>query len=80
MPICGNMDEPRDYHTKCSKPSRKKSYNIGYSLYVVSEKNIKNKCIHKMEIDPQVQKMVTKGEWGEGQIISLGLTYTHHNR
>ena len=30
--ICNNMDEPRDYHTKWSKPDRKgqMSYDITY--------------------------------------------------
>jgi len=37
--ICSNIDEPRDYHTKWSKPDRKKT-NIWYCLYGKPKKKI----------------------------------------
>ena len=37
--ICNNVDEPRDYHTKWSKPDRKKT-NIWYCLHGKPKKKI----------------------------------------
>ena len=48
--ICNNMDEPRDYHIKCSKPGRKINI-LWYHLYVESLQNDTNELIYKTEID-----------------------------
>ena len=47
--ICSNMDGPRDYHTKWSKP---KTNIIRYRLYVESGKKDTNELIYKTKIDP----------------------------
>ena len=50
--ICSNMDEPRDYHTKWSKPDRERQ--ISYIItYMWNLKNDTNELIYKTEIDPQ---------------------------
>ena len=48
-----NMDGPRDYHTKWSKPDREQQIRC-YCLYVESKKKKDtNELIYKTEIDPQ---------------------------
>ena len=47
--ICSNMDGPRDYHTKWSKP---KTNIIRYRLYVEYGKKDTNELIYKTKIDP----------------------------
>ena len=53
--FCSNMDRPRDYHTKWSKPDRERqmSYDIAYMWNLKKKKNDTNKLIYKTEIDPQ---------------------------
>ena len=48
------MDGPRDYHTKWSKPDRKKqiSFDITY-VWNLKKKKDTNELIHKTEIDSQ---------------------------
>ena len=48
--ICSNMDGPRGYHTKWSKP---KTNIIWYHLYVKPKKNDTNELMYKTEIDSQ---------------------------
>ena len=58
MPICSNMDGPRDSHTK----SDKDKYNI---TYMESKKKDTNELIYKTETDLQTSKIslwLTKGE------------------
>ena len=48
------MHEPRDYHTKCSKPDRKgQIYYIPYMWNLKKKKKDTNELIYKTEIDPQ---------------------------
>ena len=49
--ICNNMDGPRDYHTKWSKPD--KMNMIWYHLYVESKKMEKRKEINGLEMDTE---------------------------
>ena len=66
--ICSNMDGPRDYHTKWSKPDRERqiSYNVTYM------QNLKKwyKWIYLQNrnrlTDIENKLMVTKVEEGEG--------------
>ena len=48
--ICSNMDGPRDYHTKRSKPERQTPYNITYTWNL---KYDTNELIFKTETDSQ---------------------------
>ena len=50
--ICSNMDGPRDYNTKWSKPDRERqiSYDI---VYMWNLKNDTKELIYKTEIDSQ---------------------------
>ena len=80
-PICSNMDKPRDYHIKWSKPD----WEIKISSDITYMQNLKKKnaieLIHKMEIDPQTQKKnlwLPKEKECKNKIKSLGLTYTHY--
>ena len=51
--ICSNMDGPRDYHTKWSKPDRERQ--ISYDItYMGSLKNDTNELIYKIEIHPEI--------------------------
>ena len=51
--ICSNMDGPRDYHTKWSKPGRERQ--ISYDItYLWSLKNDTNEFINETEIDSQI--------------------------
>ena len=50
--IWNNMDGPRGYHTKWSKPERKINI-IWYGLYVESKNNYTSEILYKTEIDPQ---------------------------
>ena len=49
MPICSNMDGPRDDHTKWSKSEKDKYQMI--SLICGICKNVTNEPIYKAEID-----------------------------
>ena len=51
--ICSNIDGPRDYYTRWSKPDmgRQMSYNIAY-MWNLKKKNTKE-LIHKTERDSQ---------------------------
>ena len=51
--ICSNMDGPKNYHTKCSKPAKGKqiSYDIAYVWNL--KKNDTNELMYKTEMDPQ---------------------------
>ena len=50
--ICSNMDGPRDYHTKWSKPERERQ--ISYDMtYMWNLKYDTNELIYKTEIDTQ---------------------------
>ena len=49
MPICRNMDGPRNHHTKWSKSDKDKYY----ITYLWNLKNNTNKLIYKIETDLQ---------------------------
>ena len=49
--ICSNMDGPRDYHTKWSKPQGERQIHM-ISLICVTLKNDANKTIYKKKTDP----------------------------
>ena len=54
--ICSNMEGPRDYHTKWSKPERERQipHTTWYHLYIESKKTDTNELIYKTEIDSQI--------------------------
>ena len=57
--LCSNMDGPRDYHTKWSKPGRKWQTSYGITYMWNLERKDTNELTYK--IDSQTQKfMVTK--------------------
>ena len=72
--ICSNMDEPRDYHTKCSKTEKEKYHN----LLICKMQNIVN--IDLFTEQKQTHKhrklMVTKGE-GQAGKLRLGSADSH---
>ena len=54
--ICNNMDEPRDYHTKWSKPDKERqiSYDIAYMWNLKKKtKSDTNELIYETEVDPE---------------------------
>ena len=51
--ICSNMDGPRDYHTKWSKPQGERQIHM-ISLICGILKNYTDELMYKTEIDPQV--------------------------
>ena len=69
--ICSNMDAPRDYHTKWSKP-KKKSYHIAHMWnWKKKKERDTDELIYKTEIYPQTWKTSLwlpkrKGEGAEG--------------
>ena len=68
--ICSNMDGPRHYHTKWSKPERERqiSYDITY-MWNLGEKNT-NELMYKTEKDSDIESkhMVIKRKRGRGGI------------
>ena len=50
--ICSNMDAPRDYHTKWSKPDTERHISNDFT-YMWNLKNDTNELIYKIEIDSQ---------------------------
>ena len=68
--ICSNMDGPRDYHTKWSKPDRERQllYDITYTWNL---KNSTNEHIYKTGTDSQIQKTnlwLPKGKVGRDKL------------
>ena len=51
--ICSNMDGPKDYHAKWSKPDRERQvlYDITYTWNL--KKKDKNELIYKTDIGPK---------------------------
>ena len=51
--ICSNMDEPKDYHIKWSKPDRERhTYDIAYMWNLKKKKRTDtNELIHNTETD-----------------------------
>ena len=49
--MCSNMDGPRDYHTKWSKPDRKRQiqYDIAYMWNLKEEKKIQMNLFTKQK-------------------------------
>ena len=66
--ICSNMDGPRDYHTKWSKPDRERQ--ISYAITYMWNLKIWYKWIYLQNrnrpTDIEKKLMVTKGERGRG--------------
>ena len=50
--ICSNIDGPRDYHIKWSKPEKNKYHMISL-ICGIPPQNDTNKVIYKAEIHPQ---------------------------
>ena len=61
--FCSNMDGPRGYHTKWSKPDRERQISYD-TAYMWNLKNDTNELIYKTDIDDKL--MVNKGERGGG--------------
>ena len=66
--ICSNMDGPRDYHTKWSKPDRERqiSYDIAYMWNLKSDTKWTYFQNRKRFTDIENKFMVTNGERGVG--------------
>ena len=63
--ICSNMDGPRDYYTKWSKPDRERQ--ISYDItYIWNLKNESNELIHKQKWLTYIENnlWLPKGESG----------------
>ena len=62
--ICSNMDGPRDYHTKWSKPAREKINDIAYMWNLKKKKIYERTCLQNRNrsTDLENKLMVTKGE------------------
>ena len=63
--ICSNMDGPRDYHTKWSKPDRERQ--ISYITHMWNLKKDTNELIYKTETNSQTEKTnlwLPKGKGG----------------
>ena len=70
--ICSNMDGPRDYHTKWSKPDKDKYhgiYDIPYmwNLKKKKKKKDRNEVISKTERDSHRHRKETKEERRVGE-------------
>ena len=72
--ICSNMDGPRDYHTKWSKPDTERKIPCDIT-YMWNLKNDTNELIYKTERDSDIENKltVTKGESRVGGRHKLGI-------
>ena len=73
--ICSNMAGPRDCHTEWSKSEKDKDkYDIVYMWNL--KKNGSNELIYKKKSHRCRKLTVTRGNGGEREIGSFGLTYS----
>ena len=78
--ICSNMDGTRDYHTKWSKPERKRQtpYDITYMWKLKCDAN---EVIYKQTQTHRYREQAYSYQKGRGEewIRSLGLADTNHH-
>ena len=76
------MDVPRNYHTKWSKPEKDKYHDMPYMWNLKKKKKMIQMNLYTKQKQTHTLRKQTYGyqrqKLGEGKIRSLGLTYTHY--
>ena len=77
--ICSNMNGPRDFHTKWSKPGKDRCHmkTLICGIYKKGSKWIYLQNRNRLT-DIENKLMITKGEGGDGYIRNLGLKCTYY--
>ena len=76
--LCSNIDEPRNYHTKWSKPNRETQETDDPAFMWIIFKKWTNTQNRNRPTDIEKKLVVTKRESGREYIRCLGLPYTHY--